>query len=109
MILVGKLRRRKKMNAGMDESKIAYYIRTESERLYVFLRDDISGNVQDFCRRVKQAIQRNLEEGTDTVGFDIIHDSKKGCRIVDRTTQIPCTDWHTGYWEALCELRSIVN
>lgn len=54
-------------------------------------------------------ILRNLEDGTDTVGFDIIHDSEKGCRIVERSIQVACTAWHPSYWPALLELRSIVG
>jgi len=98
---------------ALDESKIASYIRTESTKLYIFLRKDIPGNLRDFCRRIKWQIRQNINEDTETAGFDVKWKSDKGepfgCRLVDRSTQIPCTKWHSRYDLALKELYSIVE
>jgi len=95
----------------VDETKMSSYIRTESPKLFAFLRDDIPGSIRDFCRRIKWQIQQNITGDTETVGFDVVWNRKGWCRLVDRSTQIPCTKWYSGsnYYFAIRELYSIVR
>jgi len=111
------------MNANLtiDETKMSSYIRTESPKLYAhwvdgywvggFIRDDIPGNLRDFCRRIKWQIHQNVYGDTETVGFDVKWNDKGWCRLVDSTTQVPCTKWHStsNYHLALKELYSIIK
>ncbi len=59
------------------------------------------------CHRIKANTERKNKTGEgECIGFDVIHDSKGRYRIVDGTTQVPMTKWHTSYGDALEELES---
>ena len=76
---------------------------------HVEVRDTF--NLSAFWIRMCHQIQANTEKKNRTgagecIGFDVIHDSKGRYRIVDSTTQIPMTMWHTNYYDALTDLES---
>jgi len=95
----------------IDETKMSSYIRTESTKLYAVIRDDVPGNLREFCRRIKWQVRQNVNGDTDIADFDIVWNDGGWCRIVDRITQIPCTKWYSGsnYYLAVKELYSIVK
>lgn len=88
----------------IDISKVSSYIRSDPAKFQSIMKDAIG-----WCNKVKRQIRKNISDNLETVGFDVIHDSRKGCRIVERSIQVACTNWHPSYWPALQELRNIVK